>query len=111
MAGRIFCLFVLLIHSQHRPKRLSFSLAGPRGRVVRHRGATRALTRASEPRYRRDRRLGFCESATVADEPPLAAVIGAATRASVDSLWDALPPPRRPAHGFSPQSSRAPSHG
>src|SRR5260370_24547359 len=29
--GRIVCLFVLLVHSQHRPKRLSFSLAGPRG--------------------------------------------------------------------------------
>ena len=31
--GRIVCLFVLLVHAQHRPKRLSFSLAGPRGQI------------------------------------------------------------------------------
>src|SRR6266851_695928 len=54
--GRIFCLFVLLVHSQHRPKRLSFSLAGPRGhyflleRMQRRRSPPILLARTDIPR-------------------------------------------------------------
>src|SRR5258708_38276522 len=54
--GRIVCLFVLLVHSQHRPKRLSFSLAVPRGHyfllesMQRRRSPPILLARTDGPR-------------------------------------------------------------